>query len=193
MLRRKHLLRGSAVLPYCVLPPVHIGQDLVYSGITKLTNENNKNEAYVDSHFFVDFVVFSSISSFSSMKFADFVDFLSSISSFLSFFLSVDFVDAKSSTEKCLAHSSKLGVNSWHCSLAVLSSPPNPLPNFLFSVLLYPPKDLLWRISRVFSSPRLHLLVCLCPRCAFRCTPTSLPTLCVYFVTSFPASLVSSI
>ena len=34
--RRKHLLRGSTVLSYCVLPPVHIGQDLVYSGITKL-------------------------------------------------------------------------------------------------------------------------------------------------------------
>ena len=31
---RKHLLRGSTVLSYCVLPPVHIGQDLVYSGIT---------------------------------------------------------------------------------------------------------------------------------------------------------------
>ena len=34
VLRRKHLLRGSTVLSYCVLPPVHIGQDLVYSGIT---------------------------------------------------------------------------------------------------------------------------------------------------------------
>ena len=34
-LRRKHLLRGSIVLSHCVLPPVHIGQDLVYSGITK--------------------------------------------------------------------------------------------------------------------------------------------------------------
>ena len=34
VLRRKHLLRGSTVLSYCVLPPVHFGQDLVYSGIT---------------------------------------------------------------------------------------------------------------------------------------------------------------
>ena len=34
---RKHLLRGSTVLSYCVLPPVHIGQDLVYSGITTCT------------------------------------------------------------------------------------------------------------------------------------------------------------
>ena len=33
-LRRKYLLRGSIVLTHCVLPPVHIGQDLVYSGIT---------------------------------------------------------------------------------------------------------------------------------------------------------------
>ena len=32
--RRKHLLRGRIVLSHCVLPPVHIGQDLVYSGIT---------------------------------------------------------------------------------------------------------------------------------------------------------------
>ena len=37
VLRRKHLLRGSTVLSYCVLPPVHIGQDLVYSGITLIT------------------------------------------------------------------------------------------------------------------------------------------------------------
>ena len=28
------LLHGSIVLTHCVLPPVHIGQDLVYSGIT---------------------------------------------------------------------------------------------------------------------------------------------------------------
>ena len=34
-LRRKYLLRGSIVLTHCVLPPVHIGQDLVYSGITE--------------------------------------------------------------------------------------------------------------------------------------------------------------
>ena len=34
-LRRKYFLRGGIVLSYCVLPPVHIGQDLVYSGITK--------------------------------------------------------------------------------------------------------------------------------------------------------------
>ena len=33
MFRGKHLLRGSIVLSHCVLPPVHIGQDLVYSGI----------------------------------------------------------------------------------------------------------------------------------------------------------------
>ena len=33
--RRKHPLRGSTVLRDCVPPPVHFGQDLVYSGITK--------------------------------------------------------------------------------------------------------------------------------------------------------------
>ena len=31
-LRRKYLLRGSIVLTHCVLPPVHIGQDLARNG-----------------------------------------------------------------------------------------------------------------------------------------------------------------
>ena len=41
-----------------------------------------------------------------------------------------------------------------------------------------------------FSNPASFL--CICPRCAFRCPRTSLPTLCVNFVTSFPGSLVLS-
>ena len=35
-LRRKYFLRGSIVLTHCVLPPVHVGQDLVYSSITEI-------------------------------------------------------------------------------------------------------------------------------------------------------------
>ena len=44
VLRRKHLLRGSTVLSYCVLPPVHFGQDLVYSGITKNSGKKNLDQ-----------------------------------------------------------------------------------------------------------------------------------------------------
>ena len=40
--RRKHLLRGSIVLSHCVLPLAHFGQDLVYSGITKINGKEGK-------------------------------------------------------------------------------------------------------------------------------------------------------
>ena len=40
---RKHLLRGSTVLTCCVLPPVHFGQDLVYSGITIFPPQQREN------------------------------------------------------------------------------------------------------------------------------------------------------
>ena len=43
-LRRKYLLRGSIVLTHCVLPLVQIGQDLVYSSITKMTSALQKSE-----------------------------------------------------------------------------------------------------------------------------------------------------
>ena len=45
--RGKHLLRGSIVLSHCVLPPVHIGQDLVYSGITVFTIKPDKYKVRV--------------------------------------------------------------------------------------------------------------------------------------------------
>ena len=45
MSRGKHLLRGSTVPSYCVLPPVHFGQDLVYSGKTGYEPSRNVDPA----------------------------------------------------------------------------------------------------------------------------------------------------
>ena len=49
-LRRKYLLRGSIVLTHCVLPPVHIGQDLVYSGITKISPKRKFSAGHPCGH-----------------------------------------------------------------------------------------------------------------------------------------------